>query len=257
MIKYSLKCVEENCNKNEPFDGWFQNSASFEKQIEAGYISCPYCGSLNIKKNIMSPSVKSTKEKIPKIISKNVKHNELNKNLNKQIDMMVILRNLKKEIQKNAEFVGKNFTKEAKAINEGKSKERAIYGQADAKDLEELKSKNIEVSLFINPSAKDVIRANELNSDAIEIHTGMFSAAIKKRNKLKIEKEFNKIKKCKIECDKTKMKFNVGHGLTYHSAKYLKKINNINEYNIGHFIIGESLFCGFSKIIKKFKKIIN
>ncbi|MEL0241829.1 MAG: pyridoxine 5'-phosphate synthase [Pelagibacteraceae bacterium] len=123
--------------------------------------------------------------------------------------------------------------------------------------IKKLKSKNIEVSLFINPSAKDVIRSNELNSDAIEIHTGMFSAAIKKRNKLKIEKEFNKIKKCKIECDKTKMKFNVGHGLTYHSAKYLKKINNINEYNIGHFIIGESLFCGFSKIIKKFKKIIN
>ena len=60
---------------------------------------------------------------------------------------MVILRNLKKEIQKNAEFVGKNFTKEAKAIYEGKSKERAIYGQADAKDLEELKSKNID---FIN-----------------------------------------------------------------------------------------------------------
>ena len=147
MIKYSLKCVEENCNKNEPFDGWFQNSTSFEKQIEGGYISCPYCGSLNIKKNLMSPSVKSTKEKISKIISKNVKHNELNKNSNKQIDMMVILRNLKKEIQKNAEFVGKNFTKEAKAIHEGKSKERAIYGQVDAKDLEELKSKNID---FIN-----------------------------------------------------------------------------------------------------------
>ena len=52
MIKYSLKCVEENCNKNEPFDGWFQNSASFEKQIDAGYISCPYCGSLNIKKKL-------------------------------------------------------------------------------------------------------------------------------------------------------------------------------------------------------------
>ena len=147
MIKYSLKCVEENCNKNEPFDGWFQNSSSFEKQINDGYISCPYCGSLNIKKNLMSPSLKSTKKKETKIISKNIKYNELNKNTNKQIDMMVILRNLKKEIQKNAEFVGKNFTKEAKAIHEGKSKERAIYGQADAKDLEELKSKNID---FIN-----------------------------------------------------------------------------------------------------------
>lgn len=147
MIKYSLKCVEEHCNKNEPFDGWFQNSASFEEQIDAGYVSCPYCGSLNIKKNLMSPSVKSTKEKSPNVISKNVKHSEMNNNSYKQIDMMVMLRNLKKEIQNNAEFVGNNFTKEAKAIHEGKSKERAIYGQADEKDLEELKSKNID---FIN-----------------------------------------------------------------------------------------------------------
>ena len=145
MIKYSLKCVEKNCNKNEPFDGWFQNSTSFEKQIDAGYVSCPYCGSLNIKKNLMSPSVKRSKEINSKIIPKSVKNNELDKKTKKQIDLMVILRNLKKEIQKNAEFVGKNFTKEAKAINEGKSKERAIYGQADAKDLEELKSKNIDV----------------------------------------------------------------------------------------------------------------
>ena len=68
MIKYSLKCVEENCNKNEPFDCWFQNSASYQKQIDSGYISCPYCGSLNIKKNLMSPAVKSTKEKYPKMV---------------------------------------------------------------------------------------------------------------------------------------------------------------------------------------------
>ena len=145
MIKYSLKCSEDNCNKKEPFDGWFQNSASFEKQINSGYISCPYCGSLQIRKNLMSPTVKSIKEIKPKINSKNAKHDDLYKNKSNKLDMMVVLRNLKKEIQKNAVFVGKNFTKEAKAIHEGKSKERAIYGQASSKDLEELKSKNIDV----------------------------------------------------------------------------------------------------------------
>ena len=143
MIKYSLKCTEVDCNKKEPFDGWFQNSASFEKQIKVGYISCPYCGSLKIKKNLMSPSVKSAKEIKSKVYSKNIKYDSFKKE-NKQVDMMVVLRNLKKEIQKNAEFVGKNFAKEAKAINEGKSKERAIYGQANSKDLEELKRKNID-----------------------------------------------------------------------------------------------------------------
>ena len=145
MIKYSLKCVEYNCRKQKPFDGWFQNIASFEKQIKTGFISCPYCGSTNVKKNLMSPSLKSNKETKIKINSKDIKHNELNNKPQKQIDMMVVLRNLKKEIQKNADFVGKNFVKEAKAIHEGKSKERAIYGHANAKDLEELKSKNIDV----------------------------------------------------------------------------------------------------------------
>jgi len=145
MIKYSLKCSEDVCNKKEPFDGWFQNSSSFEKQIKSGYISCPYCGSLKIRKNLMSPSLKTIKKIKSKINSNDVKYDELYKKGSKQVDMMVVLRNLKKEIQKNADFVGKNFAKEAKAIHEGKSKERAIYGQANAKDLEELKSKNIDV----------------------------------------------------------------------------------------------------------------
>ena len=131
MIKYSLKCSEDDCKTKEPFDGWFQNSTSYKKQIKAGYVSCPNCGSLNIEKNLMSPSVKGTKEKKYKT--------------NKTIDMTILLRNLKKEIQKSAEFVGKNFAKEALAINEGKSKERSIYGHANLKELEDLKSKNIDV----------------------------------------------------------------------------------------------------------------
>ncbi len=145
MIKYSLKCSENVCNKREPFDGWFHNSSSFEKQIKAGYVSCPYCGSLKVRKNLMSPSVKTSKEIKLKTNSENLKNKELYQKTDKQLDMMVVLRNLKKQIQKNAEFVGKNFAKEAKAIHEGKSKQRAIYGQANTKDLEELKSKNIDV----------------------------------------------------------------------------------------------------------------
>ena len=145
MIKYSLKCIEDDCNKKEPFDAWFQNSTSFEKQIKAGYISCPHCGSLKIRKNLMSPSIKTNKVVKTKISSSKVEDNQIYKKTYKQIDMMVVLRNLKKEIQKNAEFVGQNFAKEAKAIHEGKSKERAIYGQASPKDLKELKSKNIDV----------------------------------------------------------------------------------------------------------------
>ena len=52
------------------------------------------------------------------------------------------------------------------------------------------------------------------------------------------------------------LEVHAGHGLTYKSAKILKKINNINEFNIGHFLIGESIFIGLKVSISKFKKII-
>ncbi|MCI5053965.1 MAG: pyridoxine 5'-phosphate synthase [Pelagibacteraceae bacterium] len=124
------------------------------------------------------------------------------------------------------------------------------------KIINKLKSKGIEVSLFINPKTNDVKRSFNLGSNAIEIHTGSFASAFKNRNKNKIKTEFDKIKNCQVACNKTTMKFNVGHGLTYESATYLKKLNNINEFNIGHFIVGESLFVGFSKVVKKFKRIL-
>ena len=52
------------------------------------------------------------------------------------------------------------------------------------------------------------------------------------------------------------LEVHAGHGLTYNSAKILSKINGIAEFNIGHFLIGESIFVGISRAIKKFKKIL-
>ena len=145
MIKYSLKCNEDDCKNKKSFDGWFQNSASFKKQIDEGYVSCPYCGSLNIKKDLMSPSLRSKQEKKSKKNFENIEKKQFYQNTNKNFDMTMILRNLKKDIQKNAEFVGKNFAKEAIAISEGKSKKRSIYGQASYKDYKDLKNKNIDI----------------------------------------------------------------------------------------------------------------
>ena len=56
--------------------------------------------------------------------------------------------------------------------------------------------------------------------------------------------------------NKIGLEVHAGHGLDYKTTKILSKINEIKEYNIGHFIIGESIFYGVSKVIKDFKKII-
>ena len=70
------------------------------------------------------------------------------------------------------------------------------------------------------------------------------------------KKELEKIKKCVKLGNKLGLEVHAGHGLTYKSAKILSNVSGIDEFNIGHFLVGESIFSGLSKTIKKFKKII-
>ena len=122
------------------------------------------------------------------------------------------------------------------------------------KIIKKFKKKGIRTSLFINPSLMDIRIAKNLDIDCVEIHTGHFSNLIKKRRNY--FKEFDRIKKCSIMANQLGIEVHAGHGLDYKSTKILSKINQIKEFNIGHFIIGESIFFGLSKVIKNFKKII-
>ncbi len=121
--------------------------------------------------------------------------------------------------------------------------------------IDKFRKLKIRTSLFINPNIKDILLSQKLGSDCIEIHTGTFSNIVK--SKKKYFKEFIKIKKCANLAKSIGLEVHAGHGLDYNSTKLLCKIHEIEEFNIGHFIIGESIFYGLDKVIKKFKKIIN
>ena len=120
--------------------------------------------------------------------------------------------------------------------------------------LKKLNDSNIRTSLFINASIKDIKLAKELGSKCIEIHTGKIANQVKKKNNY--INEFFNIKKCAKYAKSIQLEVHAGHGLDYKTTKILSKIKEIKEFNIGHFIIGESIFYGLSKIIKNFKKII-
>ena len=120
--------------------------------------------------------------------------------------------------------------------------------------IEKFKKKKIRTSLFINPSIKDITLSKELNVDCVEIHTGKISNLIK--SKKNYTAELNRIKKTSKLANKLDIEVHAGHGLDYKTTKILSKINEIQEFNIGHFIIGEAIFFGLSKVIKNFKKII-
>ena len=64
------------------------------------------------------------------------------------------------------------------------------------------------------------------------------------------------MKKCSKIAKEIGLEVHAGHGLDYKTTKILKKINQIEEFNIGHYLIGESIFFGLSKIIRNFKKIL-
>ena len=120
--------------------------------------------------------------------------------------------------------------------------------------IQTFKKVNIRTSLFINPSIKDVKLSKQLKADCIEIHTGRISNLVKlKKN---YTTELNRIKKSSILASKLDLEVHAGHGLDYKTTKILNKINQIQEFNIGHFIIGESIFFGLLKVIRNFKKII-
>ena len=122
------------------------------------------------------------------------------------------------------------------------------------KILLKLKKSKIRSSLFINPNINDIKLSKKLNSDCVELHTGKISNLIKlKKN---FSKELEKIKNCAKFGDSIGLEIHAGHGMDYKTAQILVSIKEIKEFNIGHFIVGESFFYGIKSVIKKFKKIL-
>ena len=117
-----------------------------------------------------------------------------------------------------------------------------------------LNNYKIRTSLFINPTISDIIISKSLNVKCIELHTGKISNQIKKNKKF--ANHLKKIKNCAKHAKSLGLEVHVGHGIDYKTAKILSNVKEIEEFNIGHFIIGESIIFGLKKTISRFKKIL-
>ena len=126
MIVFNLNCSD--CAFS--FEGWFENTNDYNKQIKKGLLTCPSCNSTQIKKGLMAPNVsKKSNSKISK--------------RNKSIASNV--KKLKKIIEKEFDYVGDNFTEEAKKIKYGETEDRPIYGEATVEQTKELIDEEINV----------------------------------------------------------------------------------------------------------------
>ncbi len=122
------------------------------------------------------------------------------------------------------------------------------------KMIKKLKKNGSRISLFIEPSKKDIKESKYLQVDCIEIHTGKFCNLVNQNKNFK--KEIKRIKTAVNLGNSLGLEVHAGHGLTYKSAKILSSVKGIKEFNIGHFLIGDSIFIGLKNSINKFKKII-
>ena len=126
--------------------------------------------------------------------------------------------------------------------------------QSIKKIVIKLNTNKIRSSLFIDPTMKNIFLSKKIGVKCVELHTGKLSNLIK--SKKKYTKELIKIKKCSKIAKLLGLEVHAGHGIDYKTANILSKITQIEEFNIGHFIIGESLIDGLKKVINKFKHII-
>ena len=141
MIKYRLIC--EDCKTT--FDSWFSFSKEYERLKKKKFISCHICNSLSVKKTLMSPSVLTSKNN-SKIYSQIQKYKETKK---------VILK-YQEFIKENYDYVGKNFSYEARSLHyKNKKASKGIYGTATKEDLKELKEEGIKTEII--PWIKDTI----------------------------------------------------------------------------------------------------
>jgi len=116
--------------------------------------------------------------------------------------------------------------------------------------IKECNNCNIDVSLFIDPNINQIISAIDLGVNIIELHTGEYC------NSSNPIDELIRIEKAAEFANNNNIEVHAGHGLNFNNVIDIAKIKYIKELNIGHFIIGESIFMGLESAVKKMKNII-
>jgi len=129
MIKYALQC-----GAGHDFEGWFGASADYDDQAQRGLLTCPVCGTASVEKQIMAPAVAGTKRRD---IEPSPKLREM---------VMEAAAKVREHVEENFDYMGDAFADEARAIHEGRSEERGIYGEATPTEVKALIEDGVKVA---------------------------------------------------------------------------------------------------------------
>lgn len=139
MIRYALAC--EN---GHPFEGWFKDSAEFDRQVKKKRLECPACGSTKVQKALMAPAVAGKSPapvEAPPIGSEKVRVAAPDP---RRAAMLEAMREMRKVLTENAENVGERFPEEARKIHYKEAEARSIYGEASLEEAKSLAEEGVE-----------------------------------------------------------------------------------------------------------------
>ena len=144
MIHYQLRCTDDHA-----FDGWFRDSSAFDTQAKAGLLSCPVCGTAEVRRALMAPvigrnpavpapapSAAPVPEPNPVAVAGGALPD----------GMRAMLQRMRAEVEKRCDYVGPGFAEEARRIHNGEADARGIYGEATPEEAERLADDGIQVA---------------------------------------------------------------------------------------------------------------
>ena len=167
MINYSLKCAQ-----GHSFDSWFQSASAFDKLSAAGLVACAFCGSTDVEKAIMAPRVRTGRKAVSGIGEPERNAPEISESQQEKVgppagaaatrpeagagalsapqegqagEMEKALGELRRRVEANSDYVGKDFASEARAMHLGDAPERAIHGEAKPEEAKALIDEGIPV----------------------------------------------------------------------------------------------------------------
>jgi hypothetical protein len=130
MIRYAL-----SCDHGHDFEGWFGSSSDYDDQEGRGLVACPVCDSQAVRKQIMAPAVTGTRRTVRDVEPARM-----------QAMMMEAAGRIRAHVEANFDDVGDSFAAEARAIHEGRSEERGIYGQATPGEVRDLMEDGVPIA---------------------------------------------------------------------------------------------------------------
>lgn len=124
MILFTLRCAQ-----GHEFEGWFRDGDGFEAQRQAGEVACPQCGDSAVEKAVMAPRLGRSREAKPPAMV--------------MAEMRRALREMRRQIETNCDYVGPRFAEEARKIHHGETDPRGIYGEASEAESKALTDEGI------------------------------------------------------------------------------------------------------------------